>query len=276
MRAFDHYPTTWGRVAKVLREHAEHGVQHLHLTGGEPTVHPRFLDVLRLARKLGMRTSVGTIGTRLAHESFAAEALPLLDEALFSLHGPDAATHDALTRRDGSFERQVHAIRRAVRQPGLMVGVNTVVCRDNVQSVQATVDLAESLGAVLVVISNTTPEGAAEDAYDQLAVPLEVLAEVMPAIRAHTAVLRFFGMPMCVLGGNRMLSNDLHWDPRVTVEWSAPEPGKVAFAPTFSWTPQRRRRHVDACAGCAWRGVCMGVYAEYARRWSVDALRAAT
>ena len=28
---------------------------------------------------------------------------------------------------------------------------------------------------------------------------------------------------MCLLGPHRMLSNDLHWDPRVTVEWTANE-----------------------------------------------------
>jgi hypothetical protein len=77
---------------------------------------------------------------------------------------------------------------------------------------------------------------------------------------------------MCLLGEHTMLSNDLHWDPRVTVEWQA-APGKVAFAGIYSWAPDRRRVHVGACEGCARRDVCMGVYDAYAAHWPTDALR---
>ena len=86
MTKYKQFPVTWGRVATVLRRHAENGVKNIHITGGEPTIHPRFIDVLRLSKKLGMRTSVGTIGTMLSRPEFAKEALPFLDEALFSIH----------------------------------------------------------------------------------------------------------------------------------------------------------------------------------------------
>ena len=92
----------------------------VHLTGGEPTIHPRFIDVLKLAKKLGMRTSVGTIGTMLKRPQFAEACLPYLDEALFSIHGPDAETHDALTGREGSFEQVTAAMgRMSHTSPGL-------------------------------------------------------------------------------------------------------------------------------------------------------------
>ena len=98
MARYSPFPVTWGRVAKVLRLHASRGVRAVHLTGGEPTIHPRFVDTLRLAKKLGMRTSVGTIGTMLSRRDFATEAMPHLDEALFSIHGPDAATSSRLEK----------------------------------------------------------------------------------------------------------------------------------------------------------------------------------
>ena len=59
MQRYKEFPVTFGRVATTLRLHAERGVTNLHITGGEPTIHPRFIDVLRLAKKLGMRTSGG-------------------------------------------------------------------------------------------------------------------------------------------------------------------------------------------------------------------------
>ncbi|HJN72442.1 MAG TPA: radical SAM protein [Myxococcota bacterium] len=271
MQRFRKFPVTWGRVAATLREHAAHGVDHLHLTGGEPTIHTRLLDVLALARKLGMRTSIGTIGARLAREDFAALAFPLLDTALFSLHGPTAELHDRLTSKAGSFERQLRAMELAERHPTLRCA-NTVVCKDNIERLPETVDFLDRAGVSLIVVSNTTPEGAALDRYEELAVTLEVLAEVLPKVRTERATLRFFGVPMCVLSEDqRMLSNDLHWDPRVTVEWTA-EPDKVVYTGQFNWTPARKRSHVEECAQCSLRGVCMGVYTHYAELWPTTAL----
>ena len=274
MARFARFPVTWGRAATILRQHAARGVRNVHFTGGEPTIHPRFVDVLRLAKKLGMRTSIGTIGTMLSRPGFAERALPYLDEALFSLHGPDAETHDALARRVGSFERVTAAITRCRElKPGFGAYVNTVLTRHNAAVLPQTIALADRLGAKLIVVSNTTPEGAGLDAYADLAVPLSVLADVLPRSVSHasSAVLRFFGVPMCLLGAHRALSNDLHWDPRVTVEWAA-HPGAVKFEGIYSWAPDRKRVHVQECSDCTLRGVCMGVFDEYARKWPTTAL----
>ena len=66
-------------------------------------------------------------------------------------------------------------------------------------------------------------------------------------------------------------SNDLHWDPRVTVEW-ATQPGKVVFDGIYSWTPARKRVHVKECEGCTRKAVCMGIFDRYAEKWSTSAL----
>lgn len=274
MATFNRFPVTWGRVATVLRTHASRGVTNVHFTGGEPTIHPRFVDILRLAKKLGMRTSIGTIGTMLARDDFAERAMPFLDEALFSIHGPDAELHDAMTRREGSFDTVTRAVANARRlRPDFGLFVNTVATRKNIDRLPDTVGYVADLGAKLIVVSNTTPEGAAYDHYEELAVPISTLRAVLPRVpeRAGDAVLRFFGVPMCLLGEHQLLSNDLHWDPRVTVEWAKGE-GKVVFDGIYSWTPARKRTHVAACTECALKDVCMGIYDRYAELWPTDEL----
>lgn len=274
MGTYRDYPVTWGRVATVLRTHAERGVRKLHLTGGEPTVHPRFIEALAMARKLGMQTSVSTNGVMLSREDFARQAVPLLDDGMFSLHGPQAEVHERLTGRKGSFDQVTRAIRLAQEiNPDFEVHVNIVVTRDNVDVVGETVFLAGELGAALVVVSNVSPEGRGLDNYRELAVELEQLAELLPTLpaRAPAAVLRFFGTPMCILGESAMLSNDLFWDPRVTVEWSS-EPGKVVYGDVYSWTPARKRIHVTECMACLQRNVCMGVFEDYAELHSTQVL----
>ena len=76
---------------------------------------------------------------------------------------------------------------------------------------------------------------------------------------------------MCVLGSSELLSNDLHWDPRVTVEWGS-EPGKVVFQSIYSWAPDRKRTHVSACKSCDKAKMCMGVFERYTDLWSIDDL----
>ncbi|MCB9778825.1 MAG: radical SAM protein [Alphaproteobacteria bacterium] len=275
MQRYNAFPVTWGRVAKVLRLHAERGVKAVHFTGGEPTIHPRFIEVLQLARKLGMRTSIGTIGTMLARPDFAERALPWLDEALFSVHGPTAAVHDAMAGRDGSFERVTAAMRNARRiRPDFSLFANTVITARNIEHLPDTVGMLGELGARLIVVSNLTAEGGGFDRYGDLAPSLDAMARILPTTpaRAPDAVLRFFGVPMCLLGEHWPNSNDLHWDPRVTVEWQS-APGKVAFAGIYSWAPDRKRVHPPACAGCTRQDVCMGVNDAYVEHFGTAALR---
>jgi MoaA/NifB/PqqE/SkfB family radical SAM enzyme len=217
---------------------------------------------------------VGTNGVMLCRERFAAQAAPLCDVVMFSLHGPDARTHDGLTCRQGSFAEVTGAfevVRRA--HPTIQTYANIVVTQDNVASLGDTVALARRLGATLIVISNVTPEGRGLDDFERLAVPLARLAEVLPELpaRAGDAILRFFGMPMCLLGSHEALSNDLYWDPRVTVEWTR-APGKVVLDDIYTWTPGRKRVHPPECEGCASRDVCMGVFDRYAELLPTDAL----
>lgn len=273
MRQFHDFPVTWGRVARVLREQARRGITRLHLTGGEPTLHPRFVDTLALARRLGLRTSVGTNGAMLARPGFARRALPLLDEVMLSLHGPGSEIHDAATERPGSYAAALGAA-AAVADAGGALFTNTVLTRQTLPHVADTVALAGRLGARMAVVSYPTPEGDALHAWADLAPPLH---ELPPCLRevpkaAGHVVVRFFGVPMCLLGEHAALSNDLHWDPRVTVEWQA-HPGRVVYGEQVTLTPGRKRVHVPACVLCTRSEVCPGVFDETARQGDVDALR---
>ena len=66
MRRFRRYPITRRAVERVLKEKREEGFQHVTFTGGEPTLFPRFWQVLRFAKDLGYRTLVITNGSALA------------------------------------------------------------------------------------------------------------------------------------------------------------------------------------------------------------------
>lgn len=82
-------------------------------TGGEPTLNPYFPQYVHQAKEYGYNLiGVCTNGRRLAYAKYAAMLVRAgLNHFIVSIHGPDAKTHDALTRTRGSFEQAMAGLR---------------------------------------------------------------------------------------------------------------------------------------------------------------------
>ncbi len=90
----------------------EQGAKRLILSGGEPTIHPDFIKMVALGKRLGYRwVQVVTNGRMFAYKSFASSACAAgLDEATFSLHGHTAELHDRLVGVKGAFEQSIEGL----------------------------------------------------------------------------------------------------------------------------------------------------------------------
>jgi MoaA/NifB/PqqE/SkfB family radical SAM enzyme len=261
-------PVSAREVHRTIVSHARAGGTHINLTGGEPSAHPAFEYALELALAHGMRTFVGTNGARLADRAFAERIMPLLDELSLSIHGSSAAVHDRMTGRRGSFDDLVQTRRNAARcNTSISLFVNCVVTRRNFEDVPGVVDLCARLGVPMLIVSNAAPEGRALNGYARLAVRLGRWREEAPLLARRAAEqgvrVRFFGLPLCALGDARMKSNDLHWDPRVTVERARGPRGSARLATIAALRPRRGRRYSRRCRGCLMHDVCGGVFSEY-------------
>lgn len=144
-------------IRSRIRWGAANGFDEVSFTGGEPTIRPDFLDLVRFAREAGFRrVAVTTNGWKLGQPDFFTAAVEAgLTSMGVSIHGPDAATHEGLTRRSGSFARAVQAVRNAVRTHGSAHAVRlntfTLVNRRNVDRLSAIAVLMHRLGVRLLV-----------------------------------------------------------------------------------------------------------------------------
>lgn len=134
---------------KSLHEAKEMGITHVVVTGGEPLLHPRVLDVLHCARSLDFQVELLTNGT-LVTWKLARELAELCDLVTVSLDSFDPLLHDEQRGR-GSHARVAAAV-RALKEAGVpKVAVNAVITRHNqdepFRDFQA---YAKSLGADLV------------------------------------------------------------------------------------------------------------------------------
>ena len=139
------------------------GVAALALSGGEPTIHPHFLPIVRKASERGIYTAVATNGWMFADISFARKARRAgLRYVEVSIDSADPKKHDRFRGVDGSWERAVKGLRNAVKL-GFSTAMAVTLTKLNVDEVNEILDLAEDLGVERVVFFNFIPVGRGED-----------------------------------------------------------------------------------------------------------------
>jgi MoaA/NifB/PqqE/SkfB family radical SAM enzyme len=133
-------------IEKVLREGKDCGIDHLAFTGGEPTIHNQFPEIIRRVCDAGYEFSFVSNGTNfqrvcplliLQHQWFAG--------VTFSLDGAREETHNRL-RGKGSYRSVMQAASICVFKD-LPFTFNMVLTAQNRHEVEEMVSLAKSLGS---------------------------------------------------------------------------------------------------------------------------------
>lgn len=160
-------PVPEGTLRRLIEELAALGGEGVRLTGGEPLCHPGWLELMRVARGVGLgKLSLQTNAMLLDDEGVAA--LRELDfpglTIQISLDGASAAKHD-LVRGEGAFRGVLDGIRR-LRRGGLAgrIALFFTEMRHNLEDLPALLELAAELGVASVASGTLVLGGrAAED-----------------------------------------------------------------------------------------------------------------
>ena len=153
------------RQREQLDRYRATGVEMVDFDGGEPTLNPELIGLIRYARRIGFsRINVTTNGRMCAYEAFAGKLVNSgLTTLLFSVHGPDARTHAQQVGVAEAFEQTVEGIRNCVRLAPAHVemGMNVTVTKGNHEKLEAIAELALSLRLAWLNIQFLTPFGRA-------------------------------------------------------------------------------------------------------------------
>ncbi len=135
-------------VKKQILEGKKGGAQRLILSGGEPTMHPNYVDFIKLGKLAGYRKiQTVTNGRKFMYPEFLNRCLDAgLDEITFSLHGPNAKIHDALVGVKGAFEQETQGLKNALADGRPIVNVDIVINRGNVKHLNTMLTLFYSWG----------------------------------------------------------------------------------------------------------------------------------
>ncbi len=134
----------WETIITYLATHA----RHFKITGGEPTLHPDFEEIIGLIQDTGIHFTLFSNG-RWLHSHRLISLLrntPTCDGLLISLHGPKAGIHESFSGVPGSFAETVNNIRLATNA-GLEVATSMVINATNFDAIEENLALTLELGA---------------------------------------------------------------------------------------------------------------------------------
>lgn len=141
---------TW---ARVFREAGALGILQAHLSGGEPAARRDLAEITKAANEAGIYTNLITSGVGINRDRLKSLADAGLDHVQISIQGSEAGSADRIAGYQGAFKRKQELAAEVVNQ-GLMLTVNMVVHRANIERAADMVELAISLGARRVEIAH--------------------------------------------------------------------------------------------------------------------------
>jgi pyruvate-formate lyase-activating enzyme len=111
------------------------GAARLILSGGEPTMHPNFLDFVKLGKRAGYpKVQTVTNGRMFNYPAFLQTAAENgLDEITFSLHGHTAKLHDALVGTPGAYVEETAGLKAALASRRFIVNIDIVINKMNIR-----------------------------------------------------------------------------------------------------------------------------------------------
>jgi MoaA/NifB/PqqE/SkfB family radical SAM enzyme len=249
------------KIEKELSE-ARANYASLVLTGGEPTLHPDFLHLVRFAKKLDFKTiQIQTNGRMFAYKKFCREAVGAgATEFSPALHGHSAKLHDYLTGAEGSFNQTVSGIKN-LKELGQPVITNTVVTKLNYKYLPEIAKILIALDVDQFQFAFVHIVGSAWQNRNWL-VPRK--SAIMPYVKRGVDMARAAGknvvteaIPFCLMKGyedciaERVIPDAKVIERNLTVE------SFTDYRQSFGKAKSKR------CKKCAYFSICEGPWREY-------------
>ena len=253
------------------------------ISGGEPTVDPRLVDIIASARRRGLRRFVlQTNGAALVRPGLMESLLALGVEGFdVSFHAHKPSSHARITGNRDTFPKVVEGLGRLLDSGRCRVTACVLVNAWNYRELPQLVGFLGKLsrerlkkGTGRLEVAFSFMNGAGMNTAARMAVDLKKAAPYLQRAlaRCHQEGLvaqRFTGetaMPPCLVADSAAYAGDIEFSQE-----------RVRYAEDFRGeTGNVGRAKSPSCRKCVYDLRCMGVPAEYARRFGLGALSCRT
>jgi SynChlorMet cassette radical SAM/SPASM protein ScmF len=211
--AGDRYPILpMDSFISAITEAKALGLQTVKLTGGEPLLHPAFINMLDIVRREGLAVVIETNGVLITPEiALAIAAFPNRYVSV-SLDGVDARTHEWVRGVKGCFHETLRGIQLLV-QVGVQPQIIMSLMKTNAGQIDDMVRLAEDLGASSVKFNIVQPTARGEKLHESAAtLRVEELVQlgqyVYLELAPTTDLMLHFDLPLAFRPLSSMASGD--------------------------------------------------------------------
>ncbi len=242
----------------------------VEFTGGEPTVRPDILYLIKTAQELGYKEiGLSTNARLLSYNDFLKKAVKNgLNRVTFSLYGHTPKLHEAITRTPHSFEQTIKGVKNVLKYPQIAINANTVVFRLNFRYLSQIGKFIRRLGIKYWNLLDLIPDGYAKDLYRMLYPRITELSKNLNSLESilkDFCKVGFFDFPLC------LFSKKMRQNPQATFVTCQ---RRKEFTKQIGYQPKRlsvksgvyediHKSRTPICKSCIFFKTCGGVWKDY-------------
>lgn len=153
-------PLAFEEVKDLVDQFVDLGGSSLIYSGGEPTLHPKLLELVDYVPKEKSTIAMFTNGTRLPEMADELKSAGIFG-TLVSLDSHIPEKHDKYRGSPGAFKQAMAGI-EALKERNMLTGISTYITRDDLEAgdFDAIVKLGTDVGAHQVFVFDAVPTGA--------------------------------------------------------------------------------------------------------------------
>jgi len=221
----------------------------IYLTGGEPTLHPRFLDILEYISHHFPKQKIKllTNGRRFFYKDFTKKVLEISNnfDVDLSIYGPTSNVHDGITRTINSFEQTIKGLDNLLlyRKEGQIIGTRFVITKLSYKYINQFLKLMkkrfpliDKLTLIFWEVENQAVKNLESVKVNYIQVR-PYIEKTRPLLKRFKEI-RFYHFPLCTI-------SEEFW-PHV---WRTLPDDEVAF--------------VSLCKQCQYKKYCLGIHKGY-------------
>jgi MoaA/NifB/PqqE/SkfB family radical SAM enzyme len=256
-------------ILRAIDDARARGARHITFLGGEPTLHPGFLDALRHTVAVGFEEVViFTNGVLLPKPGFIDAVCALgRFEWRISIQGATAEAHHAVTGRGYAFERIVQGL-QLLGARDQIITANLCVNEHSYRSLPGFLPLAQRYGLRQLHVDIIRPASVGPVGEGGLQAIMPRYSAMAPAVRELVQAfddwdlafpLHLGNMPYCVVPE---AAHRIHHGGEDTIIQACGPDELETQHDKYNWHRSLRRK-VAGCAGCVFDADCSGVFGEY-------------